>query len=74
MTDSHSGFQATEPQGPTSEWQGSARELTLVHPEDLAGQVVAVRRGLVLGRSPDTDVTSIFHSTISRQHARVETG
>jgi MoxR-like ATPase len=74
MSDDRSGFQATEPQGPTSEWQGSARELTLVHPEDLPAQVVPLRRGLVLGRSPDTDVACIFHSTISRQHARVETG
>ncbi|RYZ07395.1 MAG: FHA domain-containing protein [Myxococcales bacterium] len=74
MTDSHSGFQATEPQGPTSEWEGSARELTVVYPEALPAQAIPLRRGLVLGRSPDTDVACIFHSTISRRHARVETG
>jgi DNA-binding NtrC family response regulator len=72
MSDQRSEFQATDPQGPTSAWEGSARELTLVYPEDLPPQTIPLRRSLVLGRSPDTDVACIFHSTISRRHARVE--
>jgi DNA-binding NtrC family response regulator len=74
MSDGRSGFQATEPRGPSSEWEGSARELTLVYPEDLPAEALPLHRGLVLGRSPEPDVACVFHSTISRRHARVETG
>jgi DNA-binding NtrC family response regulator len=73
MTDSH-GFQATEPQGPTSEWMSSARELTVVYPEDFPHFSVALRPGLTLGRSPEPDVACIFHSSISRRHAELQTG
>ncbi len=68
------GYQATDPQGPTSEWSTVSRELTVVHPSELAGQIVPLKPGLTLGRSPEADVASIFHSTISRRHASVETG
>jgi DNA-binding NtrC family response regulator len=68
------GFQSTHPNAPASGFSGSAQVLTVVYPRELAGQCIPLFPGLALGRSPESDVTSIFHPTISRRHAEVRPG
>jgi DNA-binding NtrC family response regulator len=68
------GFQATDPQGPTSEWTSAARELIVVHPEATPAVKLALSPGLTLGRSPEPDTACIFHPSISRRHALIQTG
>ena len=68
------GFRATEPEAPPSSFMASGYVWTVVHPDSLSGQRVFLRPGLVIGRSPEDDVACVFHSTISRKHARVTAG
>ena len=68
------GFRATEPEAPPSSYMASGYVWTVVHPDALAGQRVFLRPGLVIGRSPEDGVACVFHSTISRKHARVSAG
>jgi transcriptional regulator with PAS, ATPase and Fis domain len=67
-------FQSTHPNAPASGFSGSELALTLVYPPELAGQTTPLSSGLMLGRAPEADVTSIFHPTISRRHAEVRLG
>jgi transcriptional regulator with GAF, ATPase, and Fis domain len=67
-------FQSTHPNAPASGCSDPEQVMTIVYPDDLAGQCVALYPGLMLGRSPDDGVTSIFHPTISRRHAAVSSG
>lgn len=72
MTERASGFQATDPRGPSSGYVARAQELALIYPDELATQRVLLRPGITLGRSPDIDVVSVFHPTISRRHASIQ--
>ncbi len=74
MSRDGSFFHSTHPSAPPSGVAGTDLTLTLVHPPELAGQRFALVPGLVLGRAPDAEVTSIFHATISRRHATVQVG
>jgi transcriptional regulator with PAS, ATPase and Fis domain len=48
--------------------------LSVVHPPELATTSVPLSPSLLLGRAPEAEVTSIFHSTVSRRHAAIQLG
>ncbi|HEX9622583.1 MAG TPA: sigma 54-interacting transcriptional regulator [Polyangiaceae bacterium] len=68
------GYQSTHPKAPASGWTTPEQVLTLVHPPELAGQSIPLSLNLTLGRSPEADVASIFHRTMSRRHAQLRSG
>lgn len=71
MTD-ESGFHSTHPISPPSIACVDRQDLYVVYPDPLAGQRIGITSELIIGRSPDSKVTSLFHSTISREHAAVQ--
>ncbi|MGC4089497.1 MAG: sigma-54-dependent Fis family transcriptional regulator [Polyangiaceae bacterium] len=67
-------FQSTHPNAPASTASSPGLELSVVHPAELAGTRIPLSPGCVLGRAPEAEVASIFHTTISRRHAAVQLG
>ncbi len=67
-------FHSTTPSVPPSGSAAAPLELRLVHPPELAGQVLSLRHGVVFGRAPEDEITSIFHTTVLRRHAAIRAG
>ncbi|HWA73020.1 MAG TPA: sigma 54-interacting transcriptional regulator [Polyangiaceae bacterium] len=67
-------FHSTDPNAPASRASSPGLVLSVVHPAELANTRLLLAPGLVLGRAPEAEVTSIFHATISRRHAAVQLG
>lgn len=67
-------FRSTDPVASETDWAAPDCVLTWVYPSDVAGRQIALRPGLVLGRAPESGITCVPHSTVSRRHARVQVG
>jgi transcriptional regulator with GAF, ATPase, and Fis domain len=74
MSRDGSGFRSTHPKAPASGFVGPEQVISVVHPPELAGQRFLLRAGLTLGRSTESDVVTIAHSTVSRRHATIRPG
>src|SRR6187402_3312924 len=66
----------TSPEAPRSSLPGSRSALYVVHPPELAGQVIDLVPGLIIGREPPSDAASgpvavLSHPTVSRRHCLV---
>lgn len=78
---------STHPSGPSSSVSPPRLALYLVHPPEVAGQVIELAAGLTLGRgptlpppaegkpsSPEGPAAFIAHATVSRRHCAIEFG